>query len=583
MPNGQGAAAGGSKLPLPIRGIRPPSNMSTPGQSRRRSPSSTEATTANPTTAPNRSSSHPPRADTQPQAPARTPARDPLRASAPPSHGPHYSIRTPGSQVLPSDFRASRQRPFHPASSAGRSKGGAGYALPTQFTPHGRAAIRALDTRRAAIDQINTPGRNRRRRSVRDQRETPRDVLRALSKTLAPKSKPVTTSTSSSSPDDGHGAGGGARRGRPRGPQSGRRKGARAAMAIPEDPDDSDEFPIDRPRFSLPIDEDADSDGDLPRPPRSSGLEDLDDNFTMQSIEMPRRATLGQQRLSMRMSDYGALGDPRSDNDDGVGIDSAFFPRADWADDTLDATGAGEEDSGATLERLDDEEAAAARRETMGGRFSDFGAIDFDLDANDQSTIMLAPQMMQSSPERQSFSPENEPFAVGFEEDDDGQPPFGEDEEPSRSGDNMEGVDDSTHKMELDAGSEDEEDDGNEVTEAGGDTSIAGGVAAESILARQMAADRSATAGRVPKRPGKKVSRHGIQYPSLPISVIKRLAQRFAGKTKLSADTMSAIAQASDWFFEQLGDDLQAYAHHAKGRTTINESDMLTLMRRYVS
>lgn len=560
--------------------------MSTPGQSRRRSPSPNETTAAaaDSTTTPHRSSSHPPRTTVQPQGQARTPARDTSRASAPPSHGPRYSIRTPSSQVLPSDFRTSRQHPFHPASSAARSKGGAGYALPTQFTPHGRAAIRALDTRRAAIDQINTPGRNRnRRRSARDQRETPRDVLRALSKTLAPKSKPVTTSTSSSSPDDGHGAGAGsARRGRPRGSQSGRRKGARAAVVIPEDPDDSDEFPIDRPRFSLPIDEDADSDGDLPRPPRSSGLEDLDDNFTMQSIEMPRRATLGQQRLSMRMSDYGALGDPRSDNDDGVGIDSAFFPRADWADDTMDGSGAGGEDGDATLERLDDEEAAAARRDTMGGRFSDFGAIDFDLDANDQSTILLAPQVVQSSPERGSFSPENEPFAGGFD-DDDGQPPFGEDEELPRSGDEMEVVEDSTHRVEFDAGSEEEEDDDNEVTGAGGDTSIAGGVAAESVLARQSTADRSAAAGRVPKRPGKKVSRYGIQYPSLPISVIKRLAQRFAGKTKLSADTISAIAQASDWFFEQLGDDLQAYAHHARGRTTINESDMLTLMRRYVS
>ncbi|KAH8162061.1 hypothetical protein CIB48_g6165 [Xylaria polymorpha] len=37
--------------------------------------------------------------------------------------------------------------------------------------------------------------------------------------------------------------------------------------------------------------------------------------------------------------------------------------------------------------------------------------------------------------------------------------------------------------------------------------------------------------------------------------------------------------QATDWFFEQLGDDLSAYAKHA-GRKTIDESDMITLMRR---
>ncbi|KAF3765084.1 putative Hhf4 [Cryphonectria parasitica EP155] len=109
------------------------------------------------------------------------------------------------------------------------------------------------------------------------------------------------------------------------------------------------------------------------------------------------------------------------------------------------------------------------------------------------------------------------------------------------------------------------------------DVSEAGDRTAETtILARHIS---SKSTGRV-KKPGKKISRYGIEYPSLPTSVVKRLAQRFAGKAKISSDTLSTIMQASDWFFEQLGDDLRAYANHAKGRTTINESDMLTLMRR---
>lgn len=88
-------------------------------------------------------------------------------------------------------------------------------------------------------------------------------------------------------------------------------------------------------------------------------------------------------------------------------------------------------------------------------------------------------------------------------------------------------------------------------------------------------------------KPGKHISKHGIEYPSLPQGVVKRLATTFAktsgvGKAKLSADTMKAIMQATDWFFEQLGDDLSAYAKHA-GRRTIDESDMITLMRRYVT
>lgn len=80
-----------------------------------------------------------------------------------------------------------------------------------------------------------------------------------------------------------------------------------------------------------------------------------------------------------------------------------------------------------------------------------------------------------------------------------------------------------------------------------------------------------------------KLSKHGIQYTSLPAAVIKRLAQTFANssgiKGKISSDALNALSQASDWFFEQLGDDLSAYAKHA-GRKTINEIDGQTLMKR---
>lgn len=83
-----------------------------------------------------------------------------------------------------------------------------------------------------------------------------------------------------------------------------------------------------------------------------------------------------------------------------------------------------------------------------------------------------------------------------------------------------------------------------------------------------------------------KISKHGIQYPSLPPGVVKKLATTYArtsgnSKAKISKDTLDAIIQASDWFFEQISDDLGAYAEHA-GRKTIEESDVLTLMKRYV-
>jgi len=94
------------------------------------------------------------------------------------------------------------------------------------------------------------------------------------------------------------------------------------------------------------------------------------------------------------------------------------------------------------------------------------------------------------------------------------------------------------------------------------------------------AANKSRTA----RKKNVKVSKHGIQYPSLPAGVVKKLATTFArtsgnNKAKINKETLDAIMQASDWFFEQVSDDLGAYAQHA-GRKTIDESDIVTLMGR---
>lgn len=213
-----------------------------------------------------------------------TPGRRAISAE-PPSR---LSIRTPGSQGRNT---ANLQR------QAGLSASGRKVNAAT--TPHGRAAIRALDSRRAAIF---TPHRDR-RRSLRAQRETPRDDLRGLSRLLAKESRPVASSSS---------------------PRTAVKSESAASVVLWEDEDD-DERPLRAPRLSLPIDVDDDDDSYL-RPHRSAGLED--DNFTMQSIEMPRRALSEQapNRLSLasvRVSDFHAENAFRSDD---VGIDSAFFP-----------------------------------------------------------------------------------------------------------------------------------------------------------------------------------------------------------------------------------------------------------------
>ncbi|KAI0468952.1 centromere kinetochore component CENP-T-domain-containing protein [Xylaria cf. heliscus] len=387
-------------------------------------------------------------------------------------------------------------------------------------TPHGRAAIRAMDQRRAALF---TPGRTR-RRSLREQRETPRDILRNLSRVLAPTSQVLSSSSSPESSADA----------------------TLPPLAEEDEGDDDDDFPIERPRFSLPLGPEEDDDDDL-KPPRLSGLEE--DNYTMQSIELPRRAimenTIRSSLGSTRYSDY--MG-PDIQSDD-VGIDSGFFPPP-----ALDDSGEVVMDEPAVIERLDADE---ARRQTLGGD-SVFGAIDIP-DVGNETTFVMAPVQ----------SPVREPTATeGLEE-------LGSDNGPLYDmDDDDDHVNEPMGMPDFDTEEEEEEEAADDVT--GNNISTM----EETTLSRRtnLALNRG-----VRRKKGKMVSRHGIEYPSLPTNVVKRLATTFAktagSKGKISPDTLDAIMQATDWFFEQLGDDLSAYAKHA-GRKTIDESDMITLMRR---
>lgn len=201
-----------------------------------------------------------------------------------------------------------------------------------------------------------------------------------------------------------------------------------------------------------------------------------------------------------------------------------------------------------------------ARRQTLGGD-SVFGAIEIP-DAGHESTFMMAPL---ESPMRdtnatetvgmESLNDDNGPL-LDMDHDDDDDHVNEPMDTPDWDSDN--GPDDEPHNTNLDTVEE---------------------------RVSQGTADLAPR--RVTKRkPGKKISRHGIEYPSLPPNVVKRLATTLAktagNKGKLKPDTLEAIMQATDWFFEQLGDDLSAYAKHA-GRKTIDDSDMITLMRRFVT
>jgi hypothetical protein len=100
-----------------------------------------------------------------------------------------------------------------------------------------------------------------------------------------------------------------------------------------------DEPDMERPRLSLPVGDDEDEDDSFLVPPRSAGLED--ENFTIQSVELPRRAAseLPPGRLSrssfgrLRMSDvFADLNDPGMVTD---GYDSSYLAGGRFGDDTI--------------------------------------------------------------------------------------------------------------------------------------------------------------------------------------------------------------------------------------------------------
>ncbi|RKF61699.1 putative histone-fold containing protein [Erysiphe neolycopersici] len=119
------------------------------------------------------------------------------------------------------------------------------------LTPHGRAAQRELHLRTGL-----TPAGSRRKSGRNQQRETPRDDLRALSRLLAAKSPLIVPKPELSTP-------------------------------LNNNDEEEDESDLIRPRLSLALNPDDEVDSFL-LPPESTGLQD--ENITVKSIELARRA-----------------------------------------------------------------------------------------------------------------------------------------------------------------------------------------------------------------------------------------------------------------------------------------------------
>ncbi|KAE8443433.1 hypothetical protein EG329_001830 [Mollisiaceae sp. DMI_Dod_QoI] len=433
--------------------------------------------------------------------------------------------------------RASSAGPSSTRRSARRTPGtahrlnGSG-KKPIAVTPHGRAAQRELELRRAGF----TPGKDR-RRSGRQQRETPRDILRQLSRHLAPKSLPTVPTPE---------------------PQAASAIGTRFRVTDEDDLDDGSEF--QRPRLSLPLDNEEDDDDDsLLLPPRSAGLED--ENFTIQSIELGRRA-ISEQPPGFSRASFGSIrmSDVFADlNDLGhAGLGGDAYDSSYVIGDHL-----GDVDVG---NALDDEvfqaENTAVLRDfglDRGGfslapsRDSDIRPMNLPADDTENTFVFTVPRRELS----EEFAPENATYSQILDQ--------GEDRE-----------------LVADEDEKDEENDTGEQDHAKSpgilddDLSMQDALMQESEVVDIMKVKNA-------RKKKVKVSKHGTQYPPLPAGVVKKLATTFArtagSKAKINKEALDAVMQASDWFFEQVSDDLGAYAKHA-GRKTIDESDIVTLMAR---
>lgn len=179
------------------------------------------------------------------------------------------------SSAGPASHRSLRRTPAEQARTPGGvQKLVASARRPNVLTPHGRAAMRELEARRAGF----TPAKDR-RRSGRQQRETPRDALRSLSRVLAPQTQPVVPTPQGAAP-------------------TGR-------FALPGNDDFEDDAALERPRLSLALGDEEDEDDSLLLPPKSAGLED--ENFTVQSIELPRRAISEQPPGRLSRGSFGSI------------------------------------------------------------------------------------------------------------------------------------------------------------------------------------------------------------------------------------------------------------------------------------
>ncbi|KAA8576041.1 hypothetical protein EYC84_006204 [Monilinia fructicola] len=411
------------------------------------------------------------------------------------------------------------------------------------LTPHGRAALREVEARRAGL----TPGKDRRRSGIQ-QRETPRDILRLLSRTLAPQTRPTVPSPQ-------------------RAPSNPRRQ------TLLLDDDDFDDGPnLVPPRLSIPLDDENEDDDyeddESLLLPSLAALEE--ENLTTRSIELPRRAATEQpNRLlsrgsfgSVRGSEYFGNLDEAEVERDGMG--SSFFEGNDYENDDFPGMANSPAFGGDRVAIQGDFETGLNRHSLLPGRSSDIRPYNSPSEERDATFVFTVPQ--PEIPVQLEFSPSPEITQIG---------------DPAMDGPSSPPDDTQGGSFAID---EETMNDGSDSPSLSIDTFENSRLADDERPKAPMQTSIPETFKRTSQKKKNKVSKHGLKYSSLPLGVVKKHALTFARNgaskgEKLSRDALDAVMQATDWFFEQISDDLGTYSEHA-GRKTIDESDVLMLMRR---
>ncbi|KAF2856532.1 hypothetical protein T440DRAFT_437286 [Plenodomus tracheiphilus IPT5] len=461
-----------------------------------------------------------------------TPFRRAISAGPTPGSRKTPTFRTPGTGRTPRGGPATRPLPSRRAA-------------PT--TPH---AIKAL---RERANAARTPGNNR-RRSGRVQRETPRDLLRGLSRALARDSRPVEPS-----------------------PQIHPQRTRHSALDLPDVEDGPDPA---APRLSMALGDMYDDDDSYhSAPPRQSILPDLPedvDGGTVQSLEFGRRAVsedprhLFGGRYSAHFGDLSELGAVEEEFE----IDGTFVnQRGDGIlDQTIDE--ALEEDDTTTQLR-----ALTGRRD---GRPSDIdlGVFGQDDDETEEPTFRFnIPERIRvpARGEEEEEELQRDAASDGPELQDENMR-FPENEEQDQTSPALNGDDpteaDGMFGWESDDAAED-------------DAALAAYREEASAIDRSLQTQSPEPptgvkrSVRAPKE--LRISKRGLDYPSFPTAPVKKLALSFmksqGSKTRLAPDAIAELVKNTDDFFEQISIDLAAYAQHG-GRKMIEESDVIALMKR---